>query len=151
MSRGKPQAAQISHSEQTGSVTIDLVYDTQCPACDWYCHLVRIEESVGHLNLIDARDNPEILQEITTRGWDIDEGMVVRIADQLYYGSDAIHSLSLLGSRFGVFNRLNHWIFRSKLRAQFLYPILRSARGLLLKILGCRRINNLKIDNNDRF
>lgn len=110
-----------------------------------------MRDSVGELNLIDARENPEIMQEITARGWDIDEGMVLRVEDQLYYGSDAIHALSLLGTRAGIFNRLNYWIFESSKRAHLLYPILRSCRGLLLKILRRTRINNLKVEGRNRF
>ncbi len=130
---------------------LDLVYDTQCPACDFYCKLVRVRDSAGALNLIDARENPEIMQEITARGWDIDEGMALRVGDQLYYGSDAIHALSLLGTRAGIFNKLNYWIFESSKRAHLLYPILRSCRGLLLKILRRTRINNLQVEGRNRF
>jgi len=130
---------------------LDLVYDTQCPACDYYCKLVRVRESVGQLYLVDARDNPEIMQEITARGWDIDEGMVLRVDGQLYYGSDAIHVLSLLGTKSGVFNRVNFWIFKSPARSKFLYPFLRNCRGLLLKILRRTRINNLQLEGKERF
>ncbi len=130
---------------------IDLVYDTECPSCDFYCKLVRVRESAGVLNLIDARENPEILQEISARGWDIDEGMVLRVEDQLYYGSDAIHTLSLLGTRSGLFNRLNYWMFKSSNRAHLLYPLLKSYRGLLLRILRRTRINNLQVVGKDKF
>ena len=130
---------------------IDLIYDSHCPACDYYCHLVKIRESLGPLNLIDTRDNPDILQQITARGWDIDEGMVLRVADQLYYGSEAIHLLSLLGTSSGLFNRLNFWIFKSAQRADICYPLLRACMGLLLKILRRSRINNLEIEGKDRF
>ena len=131
--------------------TLDLVYDAQCPACDLYCNLVKVRETVGALNLIDARENPPIMKEITTRGWDIDEGMVLRIGDELYYGDDAIHALSLLSSRSGLFNRLNHWVFKSRRRSALFYPILKSCRGLLLKILRRTRINNLNIEGKNRF
>jgi hypothetical protein len=112
---------------------------------------MRVRESVGILNLIDARDNPPIMQEITNRGWDIDQGMVLRVDNQLYYGSDAIQVLSLLGSRSGVFNRLNYWAFKSQRRCSILYPVLRGCRGILLKILRRSRINNLQIEGRERF
>ncbi|WP_137170657.1 DCC1-like thiol-disulfide oxidoreductase family protein [Marinomonas sp. FW-1] len=128
-----------------------LIYDKECPACDFYCQIVRIHQSVGDLVLIDARENPEVLQEITAEGLDIDQGMVLKMGGQLYYGADAIHLLALLSSRSGVFNRLNYWLFSSKKVAGILYPILRSCRNLLLKILGKTKINNLKQEDNDRF
>lgn len=128
-----------------------LVYDTQCPACDYYCKLARIRSSVGSLRLIDARDGGAIMDEITAAGFDIDEGMVLKMGSELYYGADAIHMLSLLSTRSGVFNRLTYWTFRSKGMAKVLYPLLRSARNLLLKILGISRINNLRLPGRDRF
>ena len=128
-----------------------LVYDDECPACDNYCRMVRIRDTVGTLKLVNARESSEVMQEITRQGMDIDQGMVLKVGDVLYYGSDAIHALSLMGSPSGVFNRLNHWLFRSKTRARLLYPLLRSCRNLLLKILRKTKINNLGLDGNDRF
>ena len=128
-----------------------LVYDTQCPACNYYCQLVRIRESVGKLTLIDAREPSEVMSEITAAGLDIDQGMVLKMGDAMYYGSDAIHMLSLLGSSSGFFNRINYWLFRTKSASKILYPILRFFRNLLLKVLGRTKINNLNIEGNDQF
>ena len=128
-----------------------LIYDKECPACHFYCQIVRIRQSVGELVLIDARENPDVLQEISAKGLDIDQGMVLKMDGQLYYGADAIHLLALLSGRSGVFNRLNYWLFRSKKVAAILYPILRSCRNLLLKILGKTKINNLKQEDNEQF
>ncbi len=130
---------------------IFLVYDKQCPACDFYCRLARIRESAGRLVLVDARAGGPILDEITAAGFDIDQGMVLKIGSELYYGADAIHMLSMLSTRSGLFNRLTHWLFRSRGMARALYPVLRSARNLLLKILGRTKINNQGRANNDRF
>ncbi len=128
-----------------------LVYDRQCPVCEAYCRLVRVRESVGPLTLIDARADSEVMAEITGRGFDVDQGMVLKLDERLYYGADAIHALALIGTRSGVFNRLNHWIFRSERRSRLLYPFLRALRNLLLKILRRTKINNLGLAANDRF
>jgi predicted DCC family thiol-disulfide oxidoreductase YuxK len=128
-----------------------LVYDRQCPLCEMYCTLSRIREAEGELVLVDARGNSEVMHEITAAGLDIDEGMVLKVGERLYYGSDAIHMLSLLGTRSGIFNRLTYWLFRSPRVAALLYPVLRFFRNLLLKLLGRSRINNLGTPGNDRF
>ena len=130
---------------------IFLVYDKQCPACNYYCNLVRIGESVGNLVLVDAREPSTFMDEITAAELDIDQGMVLIVGDRMYYGVDAIHALSIMGTRSGVFNRVTYWCFKSKAVSSVLYPILRAARNLLLKILGRTKINNLDFDNNDRF
>jgi predicted DCC family thiol-disulfide oxidoreductase YuxK len=128
-----------------------LVYDKQCPACDYYCNLVRIREAAGTLVLVDARDGGPIMDEITAAGLDIDQGMVVKIGGRLYYGSDAIHVLALLGTNSGAFNRVSHLAFKYRPVARVLYPILRFFRNLLLKYLGRTKINNLRVVGNDRF
>ena len=128
-----------------------LVYDEECPLCDAYCRMVRIRESVGALKLVNARDDNSVMQEITRQGLDIDQGMVLKVDDILYYGSDAICALSLMSSHSGVFNRLNHWIFRSTARARVLYPVLRTCRNLLLKVLRRTKINNLRLPGALRF
>lgn len=130
---------------------IVLVYDKECPACDNYCQVVRIREDIGELVLLDARQPGPVMDEITALGWDIDQGMVLKMDNQLYYGSDAIHALALISSRSGIFNRINYWLFKSKRLSHIFYPLLRSLRNLLLKILGKTKINNLKLDNNSRF
>jgi len=128
-----------------------LVYDRECPACNAYCQVVKIRESVGNLRIVDARENSEVLNEITAKGLDIDQGVVLKMGDQLYYGSDAIHTLALIGSRSGILNRINYWVFRSKTMSSILYPFLRFLRNFLLKILGKSKINNLEIKGNDKF
>jgi predicted DCC family thiol-disulfide oxidoreductase YuxK len=128
-----------------------LVYDGECPACNAYCQVVKTRESVGDLRIVDARENSEVLQEISAQGLDIDQGMVLKMGKQLYYGSDAIHTLALIGSRSGVFNHLNYWVFKSKRLSSIVYPILRISRNLLLKILRKTKINNLKTKDNNKF
>ena len=130
---------------------IMLVYDKECPACHNFSIMVRIKESIGRLELVDAREDTPIMQEITQAGLDIDNGMVLKMGDQLYYGSDAIHALSLISSRSGVFNRLNYWVFKSKRVSHVLYPVLKAGRAVLLKIMRKSKINNLAVDGNDRF
>ena len=132
-------------------MAVYLVYDRQCPLCEYYCTLSRVRESAGELVLVDARDGGPLMDEITAAGLDIDDGMVLKAGDRLYYGADAIHALSLMGTNSGVFNRVAYWTFRSRRVSRVLYPVLRAGRNLLLKLLGRTRINNLGRPGRDRF
>ena len=100
---------------------------------------------------IDARDDSEIMNEITSLGLDIDEGMVVRVGDEIHYGADAIHELTKLSSEKGFVNTAARLSFGSRRLARLLYPLFKSLRNLLLKVLGKSRINNLQRTGNDRF
>lgn len=133
------------------STDIQLLYDRQCPLCELYCRNVDVSESAGRLVRIDAREPGEIMDEVTALGLDIDEGMVLKVDEQLYYGSEAIHELAKLSSRKGLFNRLASLTFRSPSVARMLYPVLKTIRNLLLKLLGRTRINNLELPDRDRF
>ncbi len=75
----------------------------------------------------------------------------MKVDDTIFYGSEAIHALALRSSRKGFVNRFAFWVFRSKTAARLIYPVLAACRNLLLKMLGRTRINNLNIENNDRF
>jgi predicted DCC family thiol-disulfide oxidoreductase YuxK len=128
-----------------------LVYDQECPVCDAYCRSLHIRESAGELRLINAREDTAFMADITRLGLDIDQGMVVVAGGTLHYGADAIHALARLSSASSVFGRINYWLFTSQSRSQRLYPLLRSARNLLLKALGKTKINNLQLPDHGRF
>ena len=133
------------------SPDIELVYDKECPVCDFYCKRIDVTQSAGKLLRINARDDSEIMEEITALGLDIDEGMVVRIGDELHYGADAIHALALLSSGNGLVNAMSKRIFASRRISRALYPLFKFTRNMLLKVLRRTRVNNLQQDGNDRF
>lgn len=130
---------------------IQLVYDKQCPICEFYCQKIDVDDSFGSLLRIDARIASDAMNEITNLGLDIDEGMVLKVGDDLFYGADAINRLARMSSRSGIINRLAYWIFRSRGAARALYPMFRAGRNLLLKLLRRSRINNLGLPGNDHF
>jgi len=128
-----------------------LVYDKECPACHFYCQQVEMEENAGSLELIDAREESTVMDEITQQGLDIDQGMVLKKDDSFYYGADAINELAKMSPRKGGFNRMNALLFRSKRISQILYPCLKFVRNMLLKILRKTKINNLGNKNSTHF
>lgn len=121
-----------------------LVYDGECPVCKTYCKYIRIREAVGNLRLVDARQSSDLMDEITAAKLDIDQGMVLKFRDVIYYGPDAIHMLTLLSTSSGIFNRINYYIFSTKIGARIFYSIGKAFRTLLLKLLGINYIENLK-------
>ncbi len=123
---------------------ITLVYDGDCPVCRNYTQHLSIKQAAGTFELLNARDNPPIVKEINDLKLDMDEGFVLKIGDQFYHGADAIHTLSLLSTKAGLFNRLNFLVFRSKRLSRILYPILKTGRAGLLALLGKTKLNNLE-------
>lgn len=133
----------------TAPIKVSVVYDPECPVCDFYCRRIEPGQDTS-VELVDARNDSTIMPEITARNWDIDEGMVVKIGDELYYGSEAIHQLALVSGARGTVRPMSR-LFRSRSIALRLYPLLRNVRNGLLKLLGKSRINNLRRAGSDRF
>lgn len=122
-----------------------LVYDGECPICHAYCIRARINDAVGALHLVDARQPGPLMDEITAAGLDIDQGMVVKFRDIIYYGPEAMRMLTLLGTRAGWFNRLSYLFFGTSRRSNLWYPVGKAMRNVVLKVLGIRYIDNLKV------
>ena len=124
----------------SSSRRIEIVYDGECPVCSAYVRMLRLR-ALGEVTLINARDDdhPQV-QTLEASNVDLDEGMAVKIDEQLYLGDQAIQRLALLTSGSSVFNRLNYWIFKSRARSKCLYPTLRAGRKLLLTMLGRKTI-----------
>jgi predicted DCC family thiol-disulfide oxidoreductase YuxK len=119
-----------------------LLYDGECPFCSAYVKMVRLRENVGPIRLIDARgDGPEY-HEALQAGFDLDEGMLLKLSGQYYHGQDCIHALALLTRERDLFGRINGWVFRSPGRSAMLYPVLRSGRNLVLRVLGRKKLKH---------
>lgn len=132
------------HKQDPRHRHLRLVYDGECPICQRYVRWQRIRREIGELELIDARQESAVRQELNTMGIDLDEGFALQIGERWYYGADALHRLTLLGTRNGIFNRLMYRLFASPGRTARLYPLLRACRARLLKMLGKDPINNLR-------
>lgn len=124
-----------------------LVYDGECLVCTTYCKYIRIRETVGTLHLVDARKPSSIMDEITSAGLDIDQGMVLKFKNAIYYGPDAIYMLTLLSTPSRFFNRINYYVFSTKTGAKIFYPVGKAFRTVLLKVLRIKYIENLKSSN----
>jgi predicted DCC family thiol-disulfide oxidoreductase YuxK len=119
---------------------MELIYDGQCPLCRTYCTAI----PSGNIVLIDARHDSETLKEVTRRGFDIDEGMVLKTGGRFLYGSEAMLELSRRLPARGWTGWVNRLFFNSPRRARIFYTPAKEIRNLLLKILGIGRINNLR-------
>jgi len=130
---------------------IFLVYDSGCPICNLHSKKTEISDEHGHLVLVDAREDSDLMDEISSLGLDIDDGIALKKGTRIYHDVDAIHELAKMSSRTGLYNWLLGTVFSSRRLAGVLYPPLKACRTLLLKILRRSRINNLERDGVDRF
>ena len=125
-----------------GGAEAVLVYDGDCPFCSRYVALLRLREAMGGMRLVNARDGGPEVTAIRARGLDLDEGMVLLLGERMYHGADCINRLALMSSGSGLFNRVNAAIFRSPRASAVLYPVLRTGRNTVLRLLGRPRIGD---------
>ena len=47
-----------------------LIYDGECPICSYAATVIRLRESVGALEIINARKNHQLVEEAKKQGYD---------------------------------------------------------------------------------
>ena len=116
--------------------TLTIIYDGECPFCSSYVRMARLRETVGRVDLVDARGSDPRVAEAQTAGLDLDEGMVVLWQGERHHGAGAVHLIAALSDEGGLGNRLQRRLFRSPRVAAALYPWLVRARRLWLRLAG---------------
>jgi predicted DCC family thiol-disulfide oxidoreductase YuxK len=117
-----------------------LLYDGECPFCSRYVAYARLTEAAGPVALIDARMRPDLVRLHAAGGMDINEGMILRLDGQTWFGGDVLNRLALLSTRSDLFNKANAALFRHPRLARLLYPLLRGGRNAVLRLLGRAKI-----------
>ena len=128
---------------------VTIVYDGECPLCRNYARLVKLDENVESVDLVDARQMSPIRQQLTDQGYDLDRGMAVQADNQLFFGADALTALACVSRRSDWFNRACYQLFRSRAISVLIYPSLRGVRNLVLWVMNIPKIKNLKKDDGN--
>jgi predicted DCC family thiol-disulfide oxidoreductase YuxK len=113
-----------------------VVYDGDCPFCRNYVALMSLRTAVGDVKLIDARSDAEIVQFLSERGFNINEGMAVIHGAKIHFGEDAVTFISSVTAVRPFMGKLIALVLRSKRRADVLYPMMKAGRRVTLKVLG---------------
>ena len=113
-----------------------IIYDGDCIFCQNYVRLVRLRETVGNVELVDARSEDPRVRKYQRDGYDLNEGMLFVWNGRVYHGSDAVHVLAGLSTEAGWFNKLNSAIFSSRTASRLLYPFLKIGRRITLFARG---------------
>lgn len=120
----------------------DVFYDGECPFCTSYVQMQVLREEF-EVNLADLRTNAAMQNEMRAKGMDPNEGMLVVIEGNYYYGSDAIWILSKLTARRGLKNKILAQLFSNRVFASRIYPFMKAGRRLALRLLGRKPISDI--------
>lgn len=117
---------------------VTIVYDGECPFCSDFVRRLRLQETLGTVTLINARDAQDSLVRDLKERYVLDNGFVVLWQGQEHYGGDAMHLLAMLSTPSPLFNRLFRGIFLSTWVSSWMYPILVVGRKFVLWLMGRR-------------
>src|SRR5687767_1122672 len=101
-----------------------LIYDGDCPFCSRYARMTKLRQAVGGFRLIDARGSDPHVASARSKGYVLDDGMLLHLDGHFYHGADCLNRLALLSSRSTLFNRMSYHLLRWRWTARFAYPAL---------------------------
>ena len=110
-----------------------IIYDGACPFCHAYVSLLRLRSNFT-VTMLSARSDDARVAHYRALGYRFDEGMLVAMDDTVHVGADAMHVLALWSEQGGRLNRMQRAVFRHRWLSRLLYPGLRAARGLALRV-----------------
>ena len=120
---------------------IKILYDGECVLCSNYVVMMRLKKNIELVELIDARKNLNYVKEMKKIGLDINQGMLVIYGNNKYFGSDAVHILSILSAKSNIVMKLINFLFSTKIMASIIYPFCKILRMIFLKINGKKMID----------
>lgn len=119
--------------------TFRIFYDGDCPVCSRYVAMTQLRKEFD-VQLMNVREHLDAAERFRNSGVNVDDGMIVDIDGQIYYGSEAMHIISLYENSPKLLNRLMRAYFRNRVLSRMTYPLLRHGRNLLLFLLGRKKL-----------
>lgn len=108
-----------------------LLYDGECPVCAGFVKFAEFRRRHPDLQLLDARREPDLVAALRRDGYEINDGMVLVVDGQLYYGADANTKLASYTTDLPAGKR----VAMAAIGASP-YPLLRGLRNTLLRAKG---------------
>ena len=116
-------------------MTSDLtfIYDGECPFCNHFAELLEIKSKLNNISIIDGRKNEFLLKELKIKGFDLDNGAILLKEKEILHGSDAINFIcKQINNPSDNLLKILTNIFKSSKRTKLFFPILVTARRLIL-------------------
>ena len=112
---------------------LTFIYDGECPFCNHFAELLELKSKIKNISIVDGRKSPDLIKDLLTKGYDLDNGAILLMDENIFHGADAINTICKLikepsSKLLGVLSKT----FKSKERTKFIFPFLVRARRLAL-------------------
>ena len=112
---------------------LTFIYDGECPFCNHFAELLEIKSKLNNISIIDGRKNEFLLKELKIKGFDLDNGAILLKEEEILHGSDAINFIcKQINNPSDNLLKILTNIFKSSKRTKLFFPILVTARRLIL-------------------
>ncbi len=122
-------------------LSIEIIYDGECPFCRSYVTYCRLREAFAEITLTDAREAPERIAAYRARGIEINKGMIVIHDGVTHHGRGAMELLARLTRPAGIFQRLLRVLLRWPPLGIVIYGAMRLGRDATLLVLGRGKVD----------
>tara|TARA_B100000212_G_C27070578_1_gene403771 strand:- start:38 stop:421 length:384 start_codon:yes stop_codon:yes gene_type:complete len=117
--------------------TLTFIYDGECPFCNHFAELLELRSKIKHISILDGRKNPELIRNLLTKGYDLDNGAILLMDEDIFHGADAINTIcKLIKEPSSKLLQILSSTFKSSERTRFIFPFLVRARRLTLIAKG---------------
>ena len=113
--------------------TLTFIYDGECPFCNHFAELLELKSKIKNISILDGRKNPELINELLNKGYDLDKGAILLRDNEIFHGANAINTIcKLINQPSSKLLEILSAIFNSSKRTKFIFPFLVTARRLAL-------------------
>jgi hypothetical protein len=117
-----------------------ILYDGECPVCSQYMALANLRKVAPSIQVIDARQRPDLVEEHRKNGVEINEGMVIKIGENVMSGADAFATINRFAAPRSAFPKFCLRLLSMGSAPRLLYPALKFGRRILLIALRRKMI-----------
>jgi len=117
-----------------------FIYDGECPFCNKFAQLLELQAAIPNILIRNGRDQALDLSVFKSKDYDLDEGAILIVNEDILQGATAINYLcSQIENPSDSLLKAISIIFRSTDRVNLLFPLLLWSRRILLFFKGVPR------------
>lgn len=113
---------------------IRVYYDKECPFCEKYSNYIELKK-LYDIELIDARTNRKLINELRKNGFDINDGVILELDSQIFQGFEAVQKIDNLLNINDLKSKLFSFLVNLNIFEKIIYPSLKFLRKIVLQLL----------------